>query len=251
MYHKTQEDIEIMAEGGRVLGEVLRTLRAAVRVGITTKELDTIAYDRITAAGMKPAFLHYRPSGAAHGYPATLCASVNNGIVHGLPSDYALQEGDVIKLDLGLKHKGLYLDAAITVGVGVISKEAKKLMAATEEALAAGIKEATIGKTLGDIGFAIESVARRNGFSVAEGLTGHGIGTALHEDPYVLNFGRRGDGEPLEEGMTIAIEPMFAAGSGAIRELPDDSYVTKDGSLAAHFEHTVAITKEGPYILTK
>jgi len=240
-----------MAEGGRILGNILQKLKTAAKIGVTTKELDALAYELIVDAGAKPAFLNYRPHGAAHGYPATLCASVNDGIVHGLPSERVLREGDVLKLDLGLRYKGFYSDAALTVGIGKISREANNLMKAAERALDAGIREAVAGKTLGDIGFAIESIAKKNGFSVADGLTGHGIGRALHEDPYVLNSGRRGDGELLKNGMVLAIEPMLAAGSGAIRELPDDSYVTMDGSLAAHFEHMVAITEKGNRILTK
>lgn len=247
---KTSEEIEIMAEGGHILGNILQELKTAARIGITTKELDTIAYKAISHAGAKPAFLNYRPTGARRGYPATLCASVNDGVVHGLPSKSALQEGNILKLDLGLRYKGFYCDAAVSVGIGKISREAKDLMKATEAALIAGIKETTIGKTLGDIGFTIERVAKKNGFSVVEGLTGHGIGRELHEDPYVFNFGTHGGGEALRIGMVIAIEPMLAAGNGAIRELPDGSYVTKDGSLSAHFEHMVAITKNGPRILT-
>ena len=247
---KTSEEIGIMAEGGHILGMILRELKDAARIGVTTKELDAIAYKMILRAGAKPAFLNYRPVGAIHGYPATLCASVNDGVVHGLPSKRALQEGDILKLDLGLRYKGFYCDAAVSVGIGKIDTETKNLMKVTETALAAGIREARVGKTLGDIGFAIETIAKKNGFSVAEGLTGHGIGKALHEDPYVLNFGRRGDGEPLKNGMVLAIEPMFTAGSGTIRELPDGSYVTKDGLLSAHFEHMVAIIEKGPRILT-
>jgi methionyl aminopeptidase len=162
-----------------------------------------------------------------------------------------LKEGDIIKLDLGLKHEGFYLDAAITVGVGKISAEAKKLMAVTEESLYAGIKEAKAGRTLGDIGYTIEHVVRKNRFSVAEGLTGHGIGRALHEDPNVFNFGDRGTGMKLKPGMVIAIEPMVAVGGGEIVQLRDEGYGTADRTLAAHFEHTVAITEKGPMILTK
>ena len=240
-----------MAEGGRRLVAVLQRLKSEVRPGVTTMSLDRIARKLIVDGGDTPAFLHYRPEGARRAYPYTLCASVNAVVVHGQPSSYVLREGDVIKLDLGLKHEGFYLDAAITVPVGRVSAEAKKLIAVTEESLYAGIKEARAGKTLGDIGYAIERVVRRNKFSVAEGLTGHGIGRALHEEPTVFNYGDRGTGMKLARGMVIAIEPMVTVGGGAIVQLPDESYGTADRSLAAHFEHTVAITEDGPMVLTK
>ncbi|MGD1003195.1 MAG: type I methionyl aminopeptidase [Minisyncoccia bacterium] len=249
---RTPQEIDIMAEGGRRLGAVLQKLRAMVGSGVTTLALDHAARALIEAGGDVPAFLNYRPAGARRAYPYTLCASVNNVVVHGQPSAMCvLKEGDIIKLDLGLVHKKFYLDAAITVGVGRISAEAKKLMAVTEESLYAGIKEAKPGRTLGDIGYAIERVVRKNKFSVAEGLTGHGIGRALHEDPTVFNFGDRGTGIKLVPGMVIAIEPMVAAHGGEIVQLRDEGYGTADHSLAAHFEHTVAITEKGPRILTK
>jgi methionyl aminopeptidase len=248
---KTPAEIETMAEGGRILARVLKALKAEAKAGVTTKALDQLARELIVQAGATPAFLHYRPHGAREAYPWTLCASLNDVVVHGQPSDYALRAGDVLSLDLGLKYKGFYSDAALTVGVGKISKEARKLISATETALAAGIKTAKPGKTLGDIGHAIETVARKNGCMPAEGLVGHGIGRALHEDPSVFNFGVKGQGDWLEEGMVIAIEPMLCAGSGATKTLPDESYATRDGSLSAHFEHTVAITKRGPKILTR
>jgi methionyl aminopeptidase len=255
---KTPAEIEVMAEGGKRLAEVLRALEKEVAIGVTTKHLDRVAYQMIHKLGAKPAFLHYFPAGARREYPYTLCTSLNDVVVHGQPSDYALVDGDLIKLDLGLIYKGLYLDSAITVLVGgragdSATRESKKLLAATEEALAAGIAEARIGNTVGDIGAAIANVIRRNKFSAAEGLIGHGIGHQLHEDPAVFNFGKRGEGEVLEEGMTLAIEPMVVASakSGATIVRHDDSYATRDGSPAAHFEHTVAITAEGPRVLTK
>jgi methionyl aminopeptidase len=248
---KSPDEIEIMAEGGRLLGRVLEALRKETKVGVQTKDLDRLARDLIIASGAKPAFLNYRPHGARHAYPWTLCVSLNDVVVHGQPSDYAIRDGDLVSLDLGLKHKGYYLDAAITVGVGNVSKAAQKLLVATKDALTAGIKEAKPGKTLGDIGHAVEAVVKKNGFAVVEDLVGHGIGRELHEDPAVLNFGRKGEGDWLEEGMVIAIEPMVAADRGAIRTQKDESYATRDGSLAAHFEHTVAITKHGPRILTE
>ncbi len=247
---KTSEEIEIMAEGGRRLGDILRTLEREVRAGITTKHLDRLAYQLIHKAGAKPAFLHYRPAGARRGYPYTLCASLNDIVVHGQPSEYVIKDGDLVKLDLGLLYKGLFLDAAVTVPAGKVSKEAKRLIEATKKALDEAIREAKIGNALGDIGFVVENIAKKNKCSVAEGLTGHGIGRALHEDPTVFNFGRKGEGEELREGMVLAIEPMFAAGKGKIKQMRDESYATADGSLAAHFEHTVAVTKSGPRILT-
>ena len=247
---KNPSEIEIMAEGGKRLAEVLRALEAETRVGVKTIQLDRLAYQLIHKFGAKPAFLHYRPVGARKAYPYTLCASINEVVVHGQPSEYVIQDGDLVKLDLGLIYKGLYLDSAVTVAVGNVSREAKKLIAATRDALAAGIEEAYVGKTIGDIGAAIGAVVKKNKVGIAEGLIGHGIGHELHEDPAVFNFGKRGSGEPLEIGMVLAIEPMFTAGGGATTTLKDDSYVTTDSSLAAHFEHSVAITKEGPRILT-
>jgi methionyl aminopeptidase len=248
---RTPQEIQIMAEGGRRLGAVLEHLKMEVQPDVTTLALDRIARALITANGDVPAFLNYRPEGARHAYPYTLCASVNDVVVHGQPSNYVLREGDIIKLDLGLKHQGFYLDAAITVGVGKISAEAKKLMAVTEESLYAGIKEAKPGRSLGDIGYVIEHVVRKNRFSIAEELTGHGIGKNLHEDPTVFNFGDRGTGMKLLPGMVIAIEPMVVIGAGAIVQLEDEGYGTVDKTWAAHFEHTVAVTKDGPMILTK
>lgn len=248
---RTPQEIEIMKEGGCRLGAVLQELKNEVRPGMTTLALDHVARTLIVAGGDIPAFLNYRPQGARRAYPYSLCASVNNVIVHGQPSSYVLREGDIIKLDLGLKHKGFYLDAAITVGVGKISSEAKKLIAVTEESLYAGIKEAKTGNRLGDIGHAIERVVRKYGFSIAEGLTGHGIGHALHEEPTVFNFGDKGTGAKLITGMVIAIEPMVAIGGGAIMQLKDEGYGTVDHTWAAHFEHTVAITENGPIILTR
>jgi methionyl aminopeptidase len=248
---RTPQEIVVMAEGGRRLGEVLQKLKKEVKSGVTTLELDRLARNLIMSGGDTPAFLNYRPAGAQKAYPYTLCASVNAVVVHGQPSPYVLAEGDIIKLDLGLKHKGFYLDAAITVPVGRIGAQEKKLLAVTEEALYAGIKEAKVGKQLGDIGHAIEKVIRKNEFSVAEGLTGHGIGKNLHEDPTVFNFGDKGTGEKLVAGMVLAIEPMVAIGRGDIVQLLDESYGTADHSWAAHFEHTVAITEKGPLILTK
>lgn len=247
---KTPEEIEIMAEGGKRLAGVLMALKNEVRPGITTKFLDALAYKLIRELGASPAFLNYRPSGSKKAYPYTLCASLNDTVVHGLPSDYVIREGDLVKLDLGLKYGGFYLDSAVTVGVGKISVEAKKLIQVTEESLARAIAEARPGNTLGDIGHAVEAHVKKNKFSVVQSLTGHGIGKGLHEDPYVLNFGKAHDGEKLKAGMVLALEPMVAMGAGGVLQRVDDSFATKDGSLAAHFEHTAAITENGPRILT-
>jgi methionyl aminopeptidase len=250
MILKTPEEIAVMAEGGRRLAEVLRRLKEATRAGTTTKYLDRLAYQLIHKSGAKPAFLHYRPAGARHAYPHSLCTSLNDVVVHGQPSDYAIKEGDLVKLDLGLLYKGFYLDAARTVAVGRVGKDAEQLVAATQEALRAAISETKIGKTLGDIGYTIEKIAKKNRCAVADGLTGHGIGRSLHEDPTVPNVGRTGEGEELQEGIVLAIEPMFVLGRPPLKQLRDESWATADGSLTAHFEHTVAVTKSGPQVLT-
>lgn len=248
---KSLEEVSIMAEAGRRLAEVLSELRRAVRVGVVTKILNSLALQLIHAREAEPAFLNYRPTGSNKPYPYSLCVSINETVVHGLPSDYAIKEGDLVKLDLGLRYKGFYVDSAITIGVGNISWEAAKLMQVTREALEKGIGVAKPGRTTGDIGATIEKFVMRNKFSVIKSLTGHGIGRELHESPNVLNFGNPGEGEELKAGMVLAIEPMVAASSGMTKVLPDDSFVTRDGSLAAHFEHTVAIMEHGPRVLTR
>lgn len=248
---KTEKEIELMAEAGRKLALILAELKKEVRAGITTAELDKKTRALIKELKTKSAFLGYQPNGADHPYPAVLCASVNEVVVHGVPSDYEIQPGDVVKIDMGVVHEGYYADAAITVAVEPVAKETARLIRATSEALTAGIKMAKPGRTLGDIGWAVSERVAKDGFSVVQQLTGHGIGTALHEDPYVFNVGRKGEGEVLKEGMVLAIEPMVALGKPQVKQLADESYATKDGSLTAHFEHTVAITKEGPRILTQ
>jgi len=247
---KSAAEIEILREAGKRLAGILAVLKEEVRAGITTNSLDEASFKLIKKAGAKSAFLGYRPAGSREAYPKTICVSVNGCVVHGLPSDYVLREGDVVKLDLGLKYKEFYVDSAITVGVGKIGAGEQKLIRVTEEALRRAIKEAYSGRTLGDIGGAVEEYVRKNKFSVVKLLTGHGIGRGLHEEPAVLNFGRPGEGQILQPGMVLAIEPMVAAGSGEIEQRSDDSFHTVDGSMAAHFEHTVAILKEGPEILT-
>jgi methionyl aminopeptidase len=251
---KTKEEIEILREGGRHLAQVLEYLKGSVTPGVSTFELEEMAVKCIKELGDSPAFLNYKPEGARRRFPAALCVSINSEIVHGIPNEHPkiLQEGDIVSLDLGLTHEGLITDSAITVGVGNISKEDTLLLQKTKEALMRGIEAARGGAKVGDIGFAIEEIARKNNFNIAEGLSGHGVGYEVHEDPYVPNSGRRGEGEELVPGMVIAIEPMFVRGSGKIT-LDKDGYTfrTKDGSNAAHFEHTIAITDGGPIILTE
>lgn len=247
---KTPEEIKIMREAGVRLARVIKALKPEIKAGVKTIDLDRKALELIKAEGCKPAFLGYQPGGAEAPFPFTVCASVNETVVHGLPSDYEIKDGDLVKIDLGLIHEGFYSDSAITVGVGDISAEEKKLIKVTEEALWKGIKECIPGNTLGDIGYAIGTHAEKFGFGVIRDLVGHGIGTALHEDPHVFNFGKPGHGQELVEGMVLAIEPMISLGGWKIRQKPDDSFVTADGSKAAHFEHTVAITSKGPKVLT-
>ena len=190
---KTEKEIEIMADAGKKLAGVLDFLAKSVKAGVRTNELDEIAFEMIKEAGCKPAFLNYKPHGAKKAYPATVCVSVNEIVVHGVPSDYVIKDGDVVKIDLGLVNKGLYADAAVSIGVGAIGIKNRNLIETTKKALELGIKEARPGNTLGDIGFAIEQHVKANGFSIVELLTGHGIGRELHEDPCVYNFGKRGE----------------------------------------------------------
>ena len=240
-----------MAEAGEKLAVILDFLAKSVKAGIRTNELDNIAFKMIRETGCQPAFLNYKPHGARKAYPATVCVSINEVVVHGVPSDYVIKDGDIVKIDLGLIYKGFYSDSAVTIGIGAIGIKNRNLIETTKKTLELGIEEARPGNTLGDIGFAIERHVKANGFSIVELLTGHGIGRELHEDPYVYNFGKRDEGDELKEGMVIAIEPMVAAGKGSLKQLKDDSFATADGSFTAHFEHTVAITKDGPRILTK
>lgn len=248
---KTKEEIEILREGGKRLAFILNEVARKVAPGVSTKELDDYARKLIKERGDEPSFLNYTPKGAKYPYPASLCTSINDEVVHGIPSsDRILKEGDIVALDCGLKHRGLFTDMAITVPVGKIDSKAKKLLSVTKEALAAGI--AQTGRHIGDIGCVISEVARRYGFSVVRDLTGHGVGYAVHEDPHVPNFGKKGTGEKLVPGMVLALEPMINEGSGEV-VLSDDGYTfrTKDGSRNAHFEHTILITEGKAEILTK
>lgn len=251
---KSQTEIETMREGGKRHAEILRELAKLCTPGTSTLILEEEALRMIKEGGDKPAFLGYTPEGAKRAYPAALCVSINDEIVHGIPNEPGriLEDGDIASIDLGLTHGGLITDAAITVAVGAVDDESKRLIEATKKALNAGIKEAVGGNTVGDIGSAISESMKSSGFSLAEDLAGHGVGYKVHEDPFVPNFGKSGEGEKLIPGMVIAIEPMLNVGSGAIK-LSKDGYTikTRDGSRSAHFEHTVAITENGNIVLTQ
>lgn len=247
-----------MRRGGAILSNVLKKLAEAAKPDVVTLELDKLAEKLILQAGAKPAFKDYQPRGAIKPFPFTLCVSLNETIVHGLPSNYKLKTGDLLKLDIGLLYESFYVDSAITVlvnhnGQGIVDYELKQsLIDVTREALKKGIGAARAGNTLGDIGHAIQSYVEKNGFAVIRELVGHGIGKNLHEAPNVLNYGFPTRGAKLREGMTLAIEPMVSAGkTGEVILREDDSYETQDGSLAAQFEHTVAITKNNAIILTE
>jgi methionyl aminopeptidase len=251
---KSEKDIEILREGGKHLAFVLQQLKKASKPGTATKELDDLARKLTLDFGDKPAFLNYRPYGASRPFPASACISINNEIVHGIPNESTkiLKEGDIVSLDMGLIHKGLIVDSAITVPVGKIDEKAKKLLKFTKQSLDAGIKAIKIGGHIGDIGHAIAKVAYKNKYGIAEGLCGHGVGFDVHEDPYVPNEGNKGEGPEIVPGLVIAIEPMFNEGTGQTKIAKDNwTYLTKDGKRSAHFEHTIAITKDGIEILTK
>jgi methionyl aminopeptidase len=243
---KSENEIGIIREGGRILASTVRELEKMAKPGITTLELDRAAEALILSAGAKPGFKGHE------GFPYSLCASLNENIVHGFPSNYVLKDGDLLKLDLGVIYKGFNTDMAVTVAVGKVSYEAKRLIDVTKKSLRLGIKKAKIGNTIGDIGNTVQRFVEDQGFSVVRDLCGHGIGKDLHEDPKIPNYGKRGAGEKLNEGMVICIEPMVTMGDYNLRKSDDGyGYATKDSSLAAHFEHTIAITKKGPRILTE
>ncbi len=242
---KTAEDFARMRRAGSVVAQVHEAVRAAAEPGVTLLELDAIAADIIEAGSCTANFLNY------HGFPASTCLSVNSEIVHGIPSARELKEGDILSLDAGAIFEGWHADAAISFGVGEIAPEAQRLLEVTEEALQIGIEHSLAGARLGDIGHAISEVAAPHGYGVVRDYTGHGIGLQMHEDPQVLNYGTPGKGMKLKAGMAICIEPMFNVGTHETRVLDDNwTVVTADGSLSAHFEHTIAITPNGPEVLT-
>lgn len=243
---KTPKEIEIMFEAGQLNYACHEEIRKNIEPGVSTKELDRIAENFFKKAGAKPAFKGYK------GYPATINASINDEVVHGIPSkDRILKEGDVVSIDLGVIWNSYYADSANTWPVGEISGKLQKLLTVTRECLLDAIRQSVVGKRIGDISHAVQSMAEGAGYSVVRDLVGHGIGRRLHEDPRVPNFGRQGSGHKLRPGMVIAIEPMINMGKYQVEILEDDwTVVTKDGKASAHFEHTIAVTKNGPRILT-
>jgi methionyl aminopeptidase len=243
---KSPAEIERMRAANALVAQVLGELAAMVAPGVSTLDLDAAAEKSVRAAGAEPAFKGYR------GYPATLCASVNDQVVHGIPNKRPMASGDIVSLDMGVKLNGYYGDSAVTVAVGQVSDEVKALLRVTEEALERGIAEVRIGARISDIGHAIQKHVEANGFTVVREFVGHGIGAALHEEPQIANYGEPGRGPRLAEGMTLAIEPMVNMGKPSVKVLADGwTAVTRDGSLSAHFEHTVAVTKNGPLVLTR
>lgn len=248
---KTPEQIKLIRVAGKILANVAKKVKDSANQGVSLKELDKLTKKLIEESGAEPTFLGYQPYGAKKPFPASICASLNEVVVHGVPTDYKLKSGDLLKLDFGVSYRDFIADGAFTVGIGNISAEAKRLMEVTQHALTIGIKECMAGKTLGDIGWAINNYVTKHGFKVVKGLAGHGVGIELHEDPPVFNEGQRNTGLKLKPGMVLALEPMVSAGDSHLLQLPDDSYYTRDKSLTAHFEHTVLITDKEPDILTK
>jgi len=242
---RSVEEIDRIRQAGAILAETLKILRKNIVPGITTSELDRIAEESIFSQGARCAFKGYR------GFPANICASVNEEVVHGIPSSRRLQEGDIISIDVGVGFADFFADAAITVGVGRISKDEQKLIDVTYQALSRAIKQAKVGNYISDISYAVQSYVESRGFSVVRQFVGHGIGRSLHEEPEIPNFGRPRKDERLGAGMVLAIEPMVNAGSWEVRILDNGwTAVTADGKPSAHFEHTVAVTEKGPVILT-
>jgi len=243
---KSTQEIEILRESNRIVAQILASLRDFIRPGVTTKELNRLAERLTRQKGATPAFKGY------NGYPATLCVSVNEEIIHGIPGPKRLREGDLVSLDMGVRYRGYYGDAAITLPVGKVNQRARKLLQVTKEALKRAIEVAVPGNRLSDISYAIQSYAEGEGFSVVREFVGHGIGKRLHEDPQIPNYGPPHRGPFLKVGMVLALEPMVNVGTWRA-ELLSDSWtaVTADGSLSAHFEHTIAITDDGPLILSR
>lgn len=249
---KSPAELARMGTAGQVVAETLEAVAASAKPGVTTAELDDIAAAHIGAAGARPSFLHYRPSFAASAYPAVLCTSVNDVIVHGIPDETVLRDGDILSVDCGAEVDGYHGDSAVTLPIGRIDAAAEKLIATTERAFWAAVDVAVVGARLGDISHAVQTVGREGGYGILDGFGGHGVGTAMHEDPHLPNTGTPGRGMRLLDGLVLAIEPMFLEGGGDDHRMLVDgwSIATADGSRAAHYEHTVAITVGGPVVLT-
>jgi methionyl aminopeptidase len=242
---KSSREIEIMRRGGKITAGTLAMLLRTARPGMTTRELDRLAEKAIREQGGYPTFKGY------NGFPASICTSVNDVVVHGIPSDYALKDGDILSIDIGTTFQGYVSDSAATIGIGNPSERAKRLMRVTQECLMLGIAQMQRGNRLSDIGHAVQAYAERNGYGVVRALVGHGIGQKMHEDPQVPNYGRSGQGVVLRPGLCLAIEPMITEDTYEVEILGDGwTVATADGKLAAHFEHTVALTEDGPRILT-
>jgi len=249
---KNKQDIVILQEGGKRLAKVMKVLRRETKPGVSAAFLDELAYTMIKKYGGYPSFLNYQPDFSNRPFPNSLCVSLNDVIVHGIPrKDIILKPGDLVSLDLGMEYQGLFTDMAITVGLGRMKPEEKRLIETTQKALAVAIKVARPGKTLGDIGYAIENCATKNGFVVIRDLVGHGVGYAVHEDPPIFNYGEKAKGIKIETGLVIAIEPMITSGNGSIKEMSDNSFTTLNGKKACHFEHTIAILKNKTIIITR
>ena len=243
---KTAEQIRLMKEAGRITGEAILKARDMIRPGVSTWEVDRVIHDYIVKCGAKPSFLGYA------GFPGSACVSVNSEVIHGIPSrKRILEEGDLVKVDVGALYRGYHGDSAKTFAVGRVTPEAERLIERTRECFYRGVAKAVAGNRIGDVGHAVQTCAEEAGFSVVREYVGHGVGSQLHEEPNVPNYGTEGRGRRLYAGMTIAIEPMVNAGGAGVRVLPDGwTVVTSDGRLSAHYEHTVAITDDGPVLLT-
>ncbi len=242
---KSEPEIAIMRQAGRIVAQVLEVLKNQVKAGMTTEELDAMALREVRQRGAEPSFYHYR------GYPANLCVSINEEIVHGIPDKRVIKEGDIVSIDFGCIYQGFQGDSALTVGIGRVTPKARELIETTAGALQAGIGASRAGKHLGDIGYAVQQYVESRGFTVIREYTGHGIGRIMHEDPQIPNFGAPGQGPLLRKGMTLALEPMVCTGDWRTRVGNNHWTVyTMDGSLAAHFEHTIAITDDSPEVLT-
>ena len=243
---RTAAEIAVMREANQLVAAILAELEATVAAGVSTLDLDVMAERLVRDAGAVPAFKGYR------GFPATLCTSVNEQVVHGIPSKRPLGDGDIVSIDIGVKLNGFFGDSAVTVAVGTVDERTVELLAVTRDSLEKAIEQVRVGRRLSDIGHAVQTHVEAHGFSVVREFVGHGIGEELHEDPQVPNYGQPGRGPKLAEGMVIAIEPMVAMGRPDVKVLADGwTAVTRDGSLAAHFEHTVAVTADGPLVLTR